>query len=56
MSNRKLQVAVGKYFSNPKEIKNGVVQGVILSVTLFLIAMGDIVKEIKATWDTRTIG
>jgi hypothetical protein len=49
MSNRKLQVAVGNYFSNPKEIKKGVVQGAVLSVTMFLIAMADIVKEIKET-------
>jgi hypothetical protein len=30
----------------PKEIKNGMVQGAVLSVTLFLIAIADIVKEI----------
>jgi hypothetical protein len=49
MSNRKLRLAVGNYCSNPKEIKNGMVQGAVLSVTLFLIAMADIVKEIKET-------
>jgi hypothetical protein len=49
MSNRKLRVAVRSYFSNPKEIKNGVVQGAVLSVTLFLIAMADIVKQIMET-------
>jgi hypothetical protein len=38
-----------KGYCNPKEIKNGVVQGAVLSVTLFLIAMADIVKEIKET-------
>jgi hypothetical protein len=47
MLNRKLRIAVGNYFWNPKEIKNGVEQGAVLSVALFLIA--DIVKEIKAT-------
>jgi hypothetical protein len=49
MSNRKLRVAVGNYFSNPKEIENGVVQGTVLSVTLCLLAMADIVKRIKQT-------
>jgi hypothetical protein len=49
MSGRKLRVAVGNYFSNPKKIKNGVVQGAILSVTMFLMAMADIVKGIKET-------
>jgi hypothetical protein len=49
MSNRKLRVAVGIYSSNSKEIKNGVDQGTVLSVTLFLIAMADIVKGIKET-------
>jgi hypothetical protein len=49
MSNRKPRLAVGNYFSNPKEIKNGVVQDVILSLTLFLIEMADIFKGIKET-------
>jgi hypothetical protein len=49
MSNRKLRVAVGNYSSNPKEIKKGLVQGAVLSVTTFLIAMADIVNEIKET-------
>jgi hypothetical protein len=35
---------VENYFSNPKEIKNGVVQGAALRVPLFLIAIADIVK------------
>jgi predicted NBD/HSP70 family sugar kinase len=30
-------------------MENGVVQGAVLTVTLFLIAMADIVKEIKET-------
>jgi hypothetical protein len=49
MSDRKLPVAVGNFFSNSKEIKNEVVQGMVLSVTVFLIAMADIVKGIKET-------
>jgi hypothetical protein len=39
---------MGNYFSNPKEIIN-VVQGAVLNITLFLIAMADIVKEINET-------
>jgi hypothetical protein len=49
MSNRKLRVAIRNYFSNPKEINIGVIQGAVSSVTLFLIAMANIVKEIKET-------
>jgi hypothetical protein len=44
-----LQVALGNYLSNSKEIKNEVVQGMVLSVTLFLIAMADIIKGTKET-------
>jgi hypothetical protein len=40
---------VGNFFSNPKEIKNGEVQGAVLGVTLIFIAMADIVKGIKET-------
>jgi hypothetical protein len=49
MSNRKLKVAVENQYWRPKSIKNGVVhvQGANLSVTLFLVAMTDIVKNIK---------
>jgi hypothetical protein len=49
MSGWILRVGVGNYFSNPKEIKNGVVQGAVFSVILFLIAMADIVKGIRET-------
>jgi hypothetical protein len=47
MSNRKLKIAVGNHYSRPKSIENGVVQGAVLSVTSFLVAMTDIVKDIK---------
>jgi hypothetical protein len=47
MSNRKLKVAVGNHYSTPTSIENGVVQGAVLSVTLFFVAMTDIVKDIK---------
>jgi hypothetical protein len=53
ISNRKLRIAVRNYYNgqtNPKEIKNGVVQGAVLSVTLFLIA--NMVKRIKETCNT----
>jgi hypothetical protein len=35
MSNRKLEVAVGNHYSKTNLIENGVVQGAVLSVTLF---------------------
>jgi hypothetical protein len=47
VSNRKLKVPVGNHYSRPKSIENRVVQGAVLSVTLFLVAMTDIVKNIK---------
>jgi hypothetical protein len=47
MSNRKLKVAVGNHYPKPNSIENGVAQGAVLSVTLFLVAMTDIVKDIK---------
>jgi hypothetical protein len=50
ISNRQLRIAVRNYYSNPKEIKNGVIQGAVLSVTLFLIA--NMVKRIKETCNT----
>jgi hypothetical protein len=45
--NRKLKVAVGNHYLRPKSIENGVVQGAVLSVTLFFVVMTDIVKDIK---------
>jgi hypothetical protein len=41
MSNRKLKVAVGNHYPKPNSIENGV------SVTLFIVTMSDIVKDIK---------
>jgi hypothetical protein len=38
---------VGNHDSIPNSIENGVVQGAVLSVTLFLVTMTDIVKDIK---------
>jgi hypothetical protein len=45
MSNPKLKVAVENNYSKPNSIENGVVQGPVLSVTLFLVAMTDIVHS-----------
>jgi type II secretory pathway component PulC len=36
---RTLQVTIGNTYSKPREIENGVVQGAVLSMTLFLVAM-----------------
>jgi hypothetical protein len=47
MSTRKLKVAMGNHYSRPKSFENGVVQGAVPSVTLFLVVMTDIVKDIK---------
>jgi hypothetical protein len=54
MSNRTLRVPVGNTLSSPMSIKNGVVQGAVLSVTLFLVAMATIFKGIKES--TRILG
>jgi hypothetical protein len=47
MINRTLRVAIGSTLSEEKQIENGVVQGVVLSVTLFLVAMADITHRIE---------
>jgi hypothetical protein len=49
MKERTLRVAVGNTLklSNEAVIKNGVVQGQVLSVTLFLIAMSQICDGIQ---------
>jgi hypothetical protein len=39
---RTLRVAVGSTLSDERQIENGVVQGAVLSVTLFLVAMAGI--------------
>jgi hypothetical protein len=46
MKDRSLKVAVGNTLSKRMKIENGVVQGAILSVTLFLVAMAKIYKGI----------
>jgi hypothetical protein len=39
LSNRTLRVAVGNTLSSRMSLENGVGQGVVLSVTLFLVTM-----------------
>jgi hypothetical protein len=46
MKDRSLKVAVGNTISKRMKIENGVVQGAILSVTLFLVAIVEICKGI----------
>jgi Reverse transcriptase (RNA-dependent DNA polymerase) len=48
MNNRSFRVAVGSTLSDPMTIENGVIQGAVLSVTLFLVAMSGITKKIKS--------
>jgi hypothetical protein len=47
MNNRTFTVAVGNTLSSPISIKNGVVQGAVLSVTLLFVAMATICKGIE---------
>jgi hypothetical protein len=47
MKNRTLRVAIGNTLSEEKQIENGVVQGAVLSVTLFLVAMAEIKHGIE---------
>jgi hypothetical protein len=45
-NDRTLWVAIGNTMSSFKEIENGVPQGVVLSVTLFLVAMAKICDKL----------
>jgi hypothetical protein len=42
MKNRTIRVAIENTLSEEKQIENGVFQGTVLSVTLFLVAMAEI--------------
>jgi hypothetical protein len=42
-----LREAIGNTLSEEKQIENGVVQGVVFSVTLFLVAMAEITHGIE---------
>jgi hypothetical protein len=47
MKNRTLRVVIGNTLSEKKQIENGVVNGTVLSVTLFLVAMVEITHGIE---------
>jgi hypothetical protein len=51
---RSFRVTVGNTFSTKINIENGIVQGAVISVTVFLIAMTDIYKGMEAP--TKVIG
>jgi hypothetical protein len=51
---RSFRVTVGNTFSTKMNIENGTVQGAVISVTLFLIAMTDICKGMEEP--TKMIG
>jgi hypothetical protein len=51
---RSFRVTVGNTFSTKINIENGIVQGAVMSVTFFLIAMTDICKGIEKP--TKMIG
>jgi ribonuclease HI len=54
MTNRTLRVAIGAHISDLVTIENGVPQGAVLSVTLFLVALSNIDRDIERP--TKTIG
>lgn len=47
LTDRKFQVAVGTATSDTKEQENGIPQGAVISVTLFLIAMDSVFEQIR---------
>jgi hypothetical protein len=47
MKNRTFRVAIGNTLSEEKQIENGVVQGAVLSVTLFFVAKAEITHGIE---------
>jgi hypothetical protein len=54
MMKRTLRVDIGNTYSTSREIENGVLQGTVLSVTLFLVAMAEICRGIEGP--TRMFG
>jgi hypothetical protein len=54
VSNRTLRIADGNTLSSPMIIENGVVQGAVLKVTFFLVALATICKGIEKS--TRVLG
>jgi hypothetical protein len=49
MKNRTLRVAIGSTLWEEKQIENGVIQGTVVRLTLFLVAMADITHGIEDT-------
>jgi hypothetical protein len=47
IKDRSFRVIVGNTFSTKINIENGIIQGAVIIVTLFLIAMTDICKGMK---------
>lgn len=48
LNNRTFQVQIADFLSSKRPLENGVPQGSVLSVRLFLLAINDIVKEIES--------
>jgi hypothetical protein len=49
MKNRTIRVVIGNTLSEEKQIENGVVQGEVWSVILFLVTMEEITHGIERT-------
>jgi hypothetical protein len=47
MENRSFRVVLGQETSGKMYIENGVVQGAVISVTLFLVVMAEITNQIR---------
>jgi ribonuclease HI len=47
MTGRSIRVAIGNTLSEPQNVENGVPQGAVISVTMFLIAIDPITKKIN---------
>jgi hypothetical protein len=47
MENRLFRVILGESSSERTSIENGMVQGAVMSVTLFLVAMADIIQQVQ---------
>jgi hypothetical protein len=53
MENRSFRVVLGEEISGKMYIENGVVQGAVMSVTLFLVAMAVITNQIRQPVEIR---
>lgn len=54
LNNGSIKVKIGNYLSDIRTLKNGLLQGTVFAVVLFLIAINDIISEIDrpvtGTW------